>query len=100
MLKHIILWTLKTELSEEERSTVRQNAKAQLEALDGKIEGLVSIKVHIDPLSTSNTDMMLDSVFTDKEALARYASHPLHVAAANDYIRPYYSERRCFDFEE
>ena len=100
MLKHIILWTLKEELSESEKQTVRANTKAQLEALDGKIEGLVSIKVHIDGLSTSNTDMMLDSVFTDKEALARYAAHPLHVAAANDYIRPYYTERRCFDFEE
>lgn len=100
MLKHVILWTLKPELSEEEKKAVRRNAKEQLEALDGKIEGLVSIKVHTEGLSTSNTDMMLDSVFTNKEALARYASHPLHVAAADNYIRPYYIERRCFDFEE
>lgn len=100
MLKHIILWTLKEELSESEQQTVKANAKAQLEALDGKIEGLVSIKVHTVGLDTSNTDMMLDSVFENKEALARYASHPLHVAAANDYILPYYNERRCFDFEE
>ncbi len=100
MLKHIILWTLKSELTETEKQSVKAKAKAELEALSGKIEGLVSIKVHTDGLSTSNTDMMLDSVFTDKEALARYAAHPLHLAAANDYIRPYYSERRCFDFEE
>jgi len=100
MLKHIILWTLKPELSEEEKNSVRRNTKEQLEALAGKIEGLVSIRVHINGLATSNTDMMLDSVFTDKQALARYASHPLHVAAADNYIRPYYSERRCFDFEE
>ena len=100
MLKHVILWTLKSELSEAEKQSARENTKAQLEALAGKIEGLVSIKVHIDGLSTSNVDMMLDSVFTDKEALARYAAHPLHVAAADNYIRPYYSERRCFDFEE
>lgn len=100
MIKHIILWTLKSELTEAEKAAAKAGAKAQLEALEGKIEGLVSIKVHTEGLSTSNTDMMLDSVFTDKEALARYASHPLHLAAANDYVRPYYSERRCFDFEE
>ena len=100
MIKHIILWTLKPELTEEEKIAVRRGAKEQLEALNGKIEGLVSIKVNIEGLSTSNTDMMLDSVFTDKEALARYAAHPLHVAAANDYIRPYYIQRSCFDFEE
>lgn len=100
MLKHIILWTLKADLSEEEKIAVRRGAKQQLEALAGKIEGLVDIKVNILPLSTSNTDMMLDSTFTDKDALARYAAHPLHVAAANDYIRPYYTVRSCFDFEE
>ncbi len=100
MLKHIILWTLKEELSDSEKQAVKANAKAQLEALEGKIEGLISIKVHTEGLSTSNVDMMLDSVFTNKDALARYASHPLHVTAANDYIRPYYTERRCFDFEE
>ena len=100
MIRHIILWTLKPELTEEEKATARQNTKNSLEALAGKIEGLVSIRVNIEGLTTSNTDMMLDSVFTDKEALARYAAHPLHVDAANTYIRPYYSERRCFDFEE
>ena len=100
MLKHVILWTLKPELTEEEKNTVRRNTKEQLEALLGKIDGLVSIQVHIQGLATSNTDMMLDSVFTDQDALARYASHPLHVDAANNYLRPYYIERRCFDFEE
>lgn len=100
MLKHVILWTLKPELTDEEKATVRQNTKLQLEALAGKIEGLISIQVHINGMETSNTDMMLDSVFEDKTALERYAKHPLHIAAADNYIRPYYSERRCFDFEE
>lgn len=100
MLKHIILWTLKQELSEEEKATVRKNAKEQLEALAGKIDGLVSIKVNIEGLSTSNVDMMLDSTLLDQNALAHYASHPLHVAAADNFVRPFCSERRCFDFEE
>ena len=100
MLKHIILWTLKPSLSEEEKVAVRQNAKAQLEALEGKIEGLISIRVHTNGLESSNVDMMLESSFTNAEALAYYASHPLHVAVADNYVRPFCSERRCFDFEE
>lgn len=100
MLKHVILWTLKPELSDEEKAVVRQNAKEQLEALAGKIEGLVSIKVNTVGLPTSNVDMMLDSTLVDKEALSRYAAHPLHVAVADNYVRPFCSERRCFDFEE
>ena len=100
MLKHIILWTLKPELTAEEKAAVSLNIKKQLEALDGKIEGLVSIKVRINELPTSNVDVMLDSTFESREALAFYASHPLHIAAADNHIRPYYSERRCFDLEE
>lgn len=100
MLKHIILWTLKPELTEEEKDSVRRNTKDQLEGLAGKIEGLAAIKVNIVGLPTSNVDMMLDSTLESKEALAHYASHPLHVAVADNYIRPFCSERRCFDFEE
>ena len=33
MLKHVILWTLKSELSEAEKQSARENTKAQLEAL-------------------------------------------------------------------
>ena len=100
MIKHIILWTLKPELTDEEKKAVSLNIKKQLENLNGKIEGLISIKVRINELPTSNVDVMLDSSFESGEALAFYASHPLHLDAANNHIRPYYSERRCFDFEE
>ena len=100
MIKHIILWTLKPELTAAEKETACKNAKEQLEALQGKIEGLVAIKVNVSALPTSNVDIMLDSTLESKEALAHYAAHPLHVAVADNYIRPFCSERRCFDFEE
>ena len=100
MVKHIILWTLRADLSADEKAAACKGAKEALEALNGKIEGLVSLRVHIKGLDSSNTDMMLDSDFTDSKALAHYAAHPLHVAAANNYVRPYYSQRSCFDFEE
>lgn len=100
MIKHVILWTLKPELSDEEKETVRRSVKEQLEGLMGKIEGLVAIKVNTVGLPTSNVDMMLDSTLENKEALAHYASHPLHVAVAVNFISPFCSERRCFDFEE
>jgi len=32
--------------------------------------------------------------------LKTYASHPLHVAAADTYVRPYTAVRSCFDYEE
>ena len=69
MVKHIILWTLNPELSEEEKATVKAGIKAGLEGLLGKVPGLLDIKVHI------------------------------HVAVANGKVRPYTVQRSCLDFE-
>ena len=41
MVKHIILWKLKESLSENEKAQAKKNAKAALEALQGKIPGLL-----------------------------------------------------------
>lgn len=96
MTKHIILWTLSDDVAD--KTAVKVAAKAALEGLAGKIEGLISIRVNIDPLSTSNCDMMLDSEFTSPEALAVYAKHPDHVSAADIYVRPYTASRTCMDY--
>lgn len=99
MTKHIILWQLKDELSEEQKQTAMQNAKQALESLRGKIDGLIDIEVIIEKHDTSNVDMMLDSSFVSKEALADYAVHPLHVAAADNFVRPFTKLRTCIDYE-
>lgn len=99
MVKHIILWTLK-EMSEEEKSRVKSEIKRDLEALKGKIPGLIDNKVNsTGRLSTSNADLMLDSTFESADALKVYASHPLHVAVADGKVRPFTASRTCLDFE-
>jgi hypothetical protein len=99
MVKHIILWTLKDELSKEEKETVKQGIKEGLEGLAGQIPGLTEIHVNINGLETSNADLMLDSTFTDEAALKAYSVHPLHVAVADGKVRPYTKIRSCLDFE-
>ena len=99
MVKHIILWQLKDELTDAEKATIKAEAKAGLESLAGKIPGLVDIKVNINALPTSNADMMLDTTLESVEALKGYATHPEHVAVANSKVRPYYKNRVCLDFE-
>ena len=44
MVKHLILWKLKEELSEEDKKQVKGEIKAGLEGLLGKIPGLVVLK--------------------------------------------------------
>ena len=99
MVKHIILWQLKAELSAEEKAAVKSGIKAGLEGLAGRIPGLVDIRVQAEGLPSSNADVMLDSTFTDEEALKGYAVHPEHVAVADGKVRPYTANRVCLDFE-
>ncbi len=99
MVKHIILWTLKDELSAEEKEQVKKGIKEGLEGLAGKIPGMIDIKVNINGLASSNADLMLDSTFESEEALKGYAVHPEHVAVADGKVRPYTKIRSCLDFQ-
>ena len=98
MVRHIILWQLKEELSPAEKQTVLCNMKRELEALVGVVPGLCALTVHIEGLATSNADAMLESTLTDADALAGYAVHPAHVAAADGFVRPLVKSRLCLDF--
>ena len=99
MVKHVILWTLKEEYSDQEKEEIKAGIKEGLEGLKGQIPGLVDIKVYTNGLSSSNTDLMLDSTFENEEALKNYATHPAHVAVADNKVRPFTASRNCLDFE-
>ena len=100
MVKHIILWTLKSELNEKEKEKVKREIKEGLESLKEKIPGLIDIKVNAEGrLNSSNADLMLDSTFENAECLKAYSKHPDHVAVADSKVRPFTKERTCLDFE-
>ena len=97
MVKHIILWKLKSEFNNDE---VKLGIKQGLEGLMGEIPGLLEIKVQTESLPSSNADVMLYSVFESEEALKGYAVHPKHVAVADTKVRPFIETRSCIDFYE
>ncbi len=100
MVKHVILWQLKDELTAEEKVTVKAEMKDALEGLMGKIPGLLDVKVYTAGLESSkNAEVMLDTTFTDEAALKAYAVHPEHVAVADGKVRPFTKYRACLDFE-
>lgn len=98
MVKHIILWQLKDEYTEEQKAEIKAGIKTGLESLAGKIPGLVEIKVQVDRLASSNAEVMLDSTFESEEALKGYSVHPEHVKVADEKVRPYTKTRSCMDF--
>lgn len=99
MIKHVILWQLKDELTDDQKAAVKAEIKERLEALEGQIPGLLYVKVAIDPMPSSNTDVYLDSAVEDAATLDVYQNHPAHVAVKNDLIMPNAKTRLCMDYE-
>ena len=91
MVNHIVLWSLKPELSEEERQEAKAEIKRRLEGVCDRVEGIIS-------LASSNRDLALISSFVSKEALDGYQTHPAHLEAAS-YVRSKTCDRACFDYE-
>jgi len=89
MVKHIILWNLKDEFTEEQKADIRAGIKEGLEGLAGQIPGLIDISVRTEYLPSS----------TVAEALKNYSTHPKHVAVADSKVRPYTAVRSCIDYE-
>lgn len=98
MVKHIIIWDFKSELSDDDRANYSSTIKSGLEGLKGVVEGLVDIKVHTVFLESSNGNLMLDSTFTDKVALEGYQTNPYHLKVA-EIVRSVVSSRKCVDYE-
>ena len=95
----LVIDKVKGYITFEEKETAKKEIKEGLEGLKGRIEGLTDIHVYTDGLASSNTDIMLESVHTDRDALAFYAGHPLHVDVKNNIIVPKVSGRYAFDFD-
>jgi len=74
MVKHIVMWKLRDKADAAE-------IKERLEALSGKISGLLNIEVGIDFLeSEQSADVVLLAELADHEALQSYQAHPEHQA--------------------
>ncbi len=87
MIRHVVMWKFK-------EGTDLQKIKQELEGLNGKIPGLLSLEVGIEA-----DGGVLISDHDSWEALDTYAKHPLHVAAADTFVRPFAVSRQAVNYE-
>lgn len=97
MVNHIVMWNFRPELTEEERKETGIKMKRDLEALAGKIGGIISLKLVVNELESSNKDIALISTFESVEALNAYQVHPEHVKTAGSF-KEYICDRACLDY--
>lgn len=96
MIKHIVMWRLRAGDSADADAA---HIKALLEGLAGRIPGLLHIEVGINFIDDANAaDVVLYSELTDRDALAAYQSHPLHLAVVPQ-VKALAVERRSVDYE-
>ncbi|MCL2753510.1 MAG: Dabb family protein [Defluviitaleaceae bacterium] len=99
MIRHIVAWNFKPELSQEERLAAGQKVKDELEALKGVIPGIIELKVYLNLLASSNRDVVLDSLYESEAALENYQVHPEHERVAT-FVRGVMVDRACVDYCE
>jgi heme-degrading monooxygenase HmoA len=99
MIRHIVIWKLKENAN---GNTKIQNAamiKNKLEALAGRIPGIIKMEVGFDISGTEESgDIVLYSEFESKETLESYQVHPEHKAVM-PFVKEARSERRLVDYE-
>ena len=80
MVKHIVLYTLKEDVNKDEAVAIIASV---LEPLVGQIPGLLYMEIR---RAFNGMDYALYSEFESREALAVYASHPLHQEAKTHFF--------------
>jgi hypothetical protein len=99
MVKHIVFWALKESAGGKSKRDNAFEMKSRLEALNGKIPGLIKLEVGIDFSRTdASADAALYSEFEDREALAAYQGHPEHLAI-KEFVSQVRNQRFLVDYE-
>lgn len=100
MIKHIVMWRLRESAHGKDKATNARLIKQKLEALRGRIPGLINLEVGINLADSDNSsDVVLYSEFTSRQALQAYLEHAEHKAIM-PFVLEARSERRVVDYED
>lgn len=98
MLKHIVLFKLKSFPTSEEKYAQLIRIKEELEALPALIPAIEKMQVFLNENPNESFDFMLETEVESLEALLSYANHPEHIRVAVEHIKPYVEARACIDY--
>ena len=97
MIKHLVLFKLKTFESEAAKTEKISEIKSCLEALPAKIKVIKALEVGVNVNPIEDFDIALRVDVESMEDLEIYAKHPDHVACGV-ILRTVMHSRACVDF--
>lgn len=97
MVKHIVMWNLAEEADGRTRAENAAIMKQKLEALVGKVPGLLMAQVGLN-FTPGGADVCLYAELCDRRALAVYQDHPEHVKV-KAFVHQVVTGRSAADFE-
>lgn len=98
MVKHIVLFKLKSGLSLEEKSDLTRDFKLAIEQLPEVIGFIKHVEVGANINASEHFDIALYSEFESLDRVKEYSVHPKHIEASG-IIKPYIEVRSCVDYE-
>lgn len=100
MIKHIVMWRLKDEALGATKEENALKLKETLEGLKDHISELKEVEVglNFNP-SDAAFDVVLYSVFDDKQGLEAYQNHPEHLKVV-DFVGEIRTDRAVVDYED
>ena len=99
MVKHLVMWRLRQDLSAPAAVVEREHLLRVVAAMRTGIEGLRTLELGFHSGTDADpADLALCAVFENWDALRRYEHHPLH-RALKDVLGPIRIEKRVVDYE-
>lgn len=98
MVHHIVMWSFKPEIAEDQKAGLKADMEKNLKSLVGVVPGLLTVEFVAEPIPSSTHDMALVTTLEKAEDIAVYGTHPEHVKVADTYVRPFVCNRACLDY--
>lgn len=99
MIRHIVMWRLKSRPAQSGRPEAMDRIEQNLAALRASVPGLLRAWLGLNQADSADaSDLVLCCEFHSWDALRGYESHPLH-QELRAIIGPLRAERRVVDFE-
>lgn len=96
MIRHIVMWKYKAELSVEDRAELFSKLSQAAENMNGNIKGLIKAELIKNVNSQEKYDLCLYCEFETLEDVNSYQDDPVHIAF-KDIIVGNVFDRACID---